>query len=111
MSIRITSVVVATVFLLVTSVLGILTIPKFGLIFADMLPGQPLPWSTRIVMSAGPVGFCALAVFGAVLLVLTDSLRRARWVHGALVIALSFALAFAIVALFLPLMLLLEEVP
>ena len=110
MSIRITSVVVATAFLLVASVLGIYVIPRLGPIFADMLPGQPLPWPTRVVMSAGPESFLALAVFGAVLLVLTDSLRRARWIHGTLVIALAFALAFTLVALFRPLMRLLEQV-
>src|SRR6185503_12697155 len=104
MSNHLTSAVVATPFFLVTSTLGFFVIPKFSPIFADMLPGQSLPWPTRIVMASGPVGFTALAVLGAVLLVLTGSLRRAQWVHGALVIALGFALAFTIVALFRPLM-------
>lgn len=108
MSNRLSTVVVATAFLLVASALGVLVIPRLGPIFVDMLPGQALPWSTRLVMSVGPVGFTTLAVFGAVLLVLTDSLRRARWIHGTLAIALAFALAFTIVALFRPIMRLLE---
>lgn len=95
--------------LLVAAVIGVYVIPKFGQIFADMLPGEPLPWPTRIVMSAGTAGLSVLAVSGAALLVLTDSWRRAPRLHGALVIALAFAVGFAVVALFLPLMTLMEE--
>ena len=109
MSIRITSVVVAGAFLLIASALGIFVVPKFGHVFADILPGEPLPWPTRMVMSAGPIGFLALAVFGAALLVFTDSLKRARRLHGVVVVTLALALAFTIVALFRPLMRLLEQ--
>ena len=103
MGIRMISVVVAGAFLLIAFALGVFVIPRLGPIFADMLPGEPLPWSTRIAMSAGPVGFLTLAMFGAALPV-TDSLRRTRWLHGVLVLALAVALTFTIVALFRPLM-------
>ena len=109
MSLRITPVAIAGAYLLIASALGVFVIPRFGLIFADMLPGEPLPWPTRLVMSAGLVGFIALAVLGAASLISTDFLRRARWLHGVVVVTLAFALAFTIVALFRPLMRLLEE--
>jgi len=86
-----------------------MVIPKFGHIFADMLPGQPLPWSTRLVLSAGPAGFVAFALVGAALLALTGSLSGARWVHRILIIALALTLAFTLVALLLPLDVLLER--
>jgi type II secretory pathway component PulF len=95
--------------LFVATVIGVYVIPKFGQIFADMLPGELFPWPTRIVMSAGTAGSSVMAVFGAALLILTDSWRRAPRLQGALVIALAFALGFTVVALLLPLMKLMEE--
>jgi len=95
--------------LLIAFVMGVYVIPNFRLIFADMLPGELLPWPTRIVMSAGTAGLSMLVVSGAELLVLTDSWRRAPRLHDALVIALAFALGFTVVALLLPLMKLMEE--
>ena len=106
---RIPSVVVAGAYLLVAVAFGVYVIPNFRAIFADKLPGESLPWPTRIVTFAGPVVLLPLAVLGAPLLVFTDSLRRARWLHGVLVVALAFALAFTTAALFWPLMRLMEE--
>jgi hypothetical protein len=109
MTVRCTTVSLAGVSSLIAATLGVYVIPTFATIFADMLPGEALPWPTRIVISAAPFGFIALAVFGGALLILTDSWRRARWVHGALVSTLAFALGFTVVALFWPIMRLLEE--
>lgn len=101
---------VAGIYALMALAFGVYVIPGLGPIFADMLPGESLPWASRLVISVGPPVFLALGVFGAPLLVYTDSLRRARWPYGVTVVALAFALAFATVALFWPLMRLMEEV-
>src|SRR5262245_46877443 len=109
MNVPCTTIFLAGVFSLIAATLGVYTVPKFGPIFTDMFPGAVLPWPTRIVMAAAPFGFIALALFGSGLLILTYSWRRARWLHGAVIITLAFGLGFTIVALFLPLMPLLEE--
>ena len=108
MKIRITSLAIAVMYFLAASAIGVCVIPKLNGIFTDMLPGEPLLWPSRIVMSADPVGFVALAVLGAASLVLTDRLPRARWPHGLVSVTLAFAMAFSIVALFWPLVRLFE---
>ena len=99
---------VAGTYLLVASALAVCVIPSFRSIFADIFPGESLPWPSRIVTSAGPVVLLVLAVLGAPLVVFTESLRRARWLHWVLVVALAFAMAFSTAALFWPLMKLME---
>ena len=108
MSIRLNSFVLAAAVLLIAS-LGVFIVPRFGVIFADMMPGEPLPWMTRVVISAAPGGFVALAIFGAVFLVCAHSFRRAHWVHAASIVVLALAVAFTTVALFWPVLRLLEQ--
>ncbi len=108
MSNRLMPIVVAAAFLLVVSALGVYVIPNFGPIFSDMFPNRPLPWITRIVLLIGPVGFIGLAVFGAVSLVITGSMPRTRWLHTTIVVALALILAITVVALYVPLLKLLE---
>jgi type II secretory pathway component PulF len=109
MTTRATKWLPATVFLAVTCLLGLWVLPKFDSIFADMLPGEPLPWMTRLVLSAGGAGYVVLAIFGATVILVTDSLRRTHWTYGVLVVLLAFALGFTTVALFWPLMILVEQ--
>jgi hypothetical protein len=109
MNVRINSVIVSGAFLLTASALGVFAVPAIGPMFADIFPGQTLPWPTLIVVTAGLAAFIALALSGAALLVLTDAWRRVQWVHSTLIVVLTFALAFTIVALARPLMMLLEN--
>jgi type II secretory pathway component PulF len=110
MSIRFTSFAFAGLFLLLACVLGLFVVPKFGVIFAAMLLGDQIPWPTRVVMSVVQSAFVSLAIVGAALLVVTDSLRRARWLHVTLAIALACALALTVVALYLPLIWIIDQV-
>jgi|GEM_PF-6735918 type II secretory pathway component PulF len=94
--------------LLISFVMGVYVIPNFRLILADMLPGVRLHWTTRIVMSVGPAVLSVLTVSGAAWVVFAGARRRIRWLESALIVALSFALAFTVVALFMPIARLLE---
>lgn len=76
--IRGTSVVLAALFLPTSLALGLFVIPKFKVIFAEMLPGESLPWLIQIVLRVSPIGFVIVGLVGALATAFASSVRMAR---------------------------------
>ncbi len=95
--------VVLVGFSLVNFFILLYAVPKFGEIYADALPGKPLPLVTEIILG----GRLAIILFNAAWLAICGYLLRRRNRHSILLINLAsicnfFEIGVTIVALMMP---------
>ena len=110
MNVRISSVVTAIAYVFLGGVLAHAA-PQFGVIYADLYAADAtLPVLTRIVLAIAPVGWIALGVVAAAVLVAKDLCLPSRTIpNWPFVIALLVIGGAAVIALFRPLVITIQE--